>query len=105
MLPSHQRFESRDAARGDLDLRLVMKRKLAPLRRDAQRVLEFDALGRVARHGSSVVLEAVSARALHPLHRGIGVAQQPLEVFTVPREGAGSKAQTDVQLASVQFER
>ena len=86
-------------------MRLVMKPELAPLGRDAQRVLEFDSLGRVARHGGGVVLEAVPAGGLDPLHRGIGVAQQHLEVFTVPREGAGTKAQTDVLLASFQREQ
>src|SRR5882757_9788438 len=105
MMPAHQGFDPHDAPAGEHHLGLVVHFQLVLLQREPQLVLQFDAVGGLPGHGGGVELEAVAAVALDTVHRGVGVAQQDVELFAVARINARPDAQRDVEVASLDPER
>src|SRR5205807_6961262 len=85
MLPAHQRLDRDDAAAREIDLRLVMQLELLLADRRAQRVLQLDAVERLARHVGGVELEGIAAGVLDAVGGGGGVAELEIEVLA----GAG----------------
>src|SRR5882672_4142520 len=105
VMPAHQGFDPDDAPAGEHHLRLVVHFQLVLFQREPQLVLQFNAVGGLPGHGGGVELEAVAAVGLDTVHRGVGVAQQDVELFAVARINARPDAQRDVEVASLDPER
>ena len=82
MVPANQRLHARDAARLQVDLRLVMQRDAAVVDRRAQLAQHAEPAYGVMIVDDVVVLEA-RAVPLRRVHRDVGVAQQLARVEPV----------------------
>ena len=73
MAPSHEGFHARDAARGEVQPRLVVQQQLVALDGAAQALLHREALVGELVHLRGVELERVAALALGAIHRRVCV--------------------------------
>lgn len=85
MQPAQQRLDAHQAAAGQLELRLVVEDKLALLQRHAHAGNQLQVLGHAGVHLRIEEAEGIAPVVLGPVHGGVGVFQQGVEIRPVLR--------------------
>ena len=78
VVPAHQRLSAHDAARGDIDLGLVVHHHVALGQRQAQARLQLQPLARSLRHGFMKKAPRAPPARLGAIHRRVCALQQPV---------------------------
>ena len=104
MAPAHQRLDTDQVARSQVDDGLVVRLELPLLDGGGQLVFDAHAAARGAQHLGREHLRVTLAARLGRVHRGIGVAQQPFDVADAIRE-RHADAGADAHLLAVDLER
>ena len=105
MPPAHQRFDAGDAARGQLDLRLIGEEQLVGIERAAQLGFELQARHRAGAHVFAVDDAAIAARGLGLVQRQARGAQQFVGEAAVVREDRDADGAGDEEIAMPDQER
>ncbi len=95
MLPTHERLDAGDLARGQIDLRLVVDPKLAGLNRHAQITQQAEAVAAVQVPLGGVDLVA-RARVLRLVHGHVGPLDERFDIGAVVGEARDSEARLHV---------
>jgi hypothetical protein len=105
VLPSHEGFDSDDAARGERHDRLVVKAQLLALEGAAQVGLEVEAVHRTDAHRLVEDLVPRASPGLRPVHGGIRVAQDVFGAFVRLASHRDPDARREENLLPIDRER
>ena len=104
IVPAHQRLRVADAARGDIEDRLVVQLEFPQPDRAPQRGLQPQALVAALRERAGEGAVAVPAQLLRVVHRGVGVLQERLRIVAVLGVHGVAEARTHQHLVAVDRE-
>ena len=105
MAPAQQRLDPDDPAARELDLRLIVQKKLVAREGAAQMALDGKALLPSRVHFRPIELIVVLAPVLGVVHRDVRVHHQRLDVAAIERVQGDARANRDEELLCVQRKR
>ena len=85
MLPADQGFSPDNSPLLEVNLGLIVKNELGPLKSLAQTVFKQQALKHSLIHFAGKKLIGITSRLFGPIHGNVGVLEQRLEIFAVLR--------------------
>src|SRR5438874_1827260 len=92
VLPTHERFDTQDAAGAEVDLRLIPQAELTTLNRVVKLALTDEPLLGEVVHSRGIRLEGVTPELLRPVHRAIRIAKEVFGPRSVIREERDARA-------------
>ncbi|OPX92176.1 MAG: hypothetical protein A4E54_00063 [Pelotomaculum sp. PtaB.Bin117] len=104
-LPAYQSFHADYLSRIHIYLGLVINHKLIAIQRAAQAVFHSQPFKGFGVHGRSIQLVVILAVFFGPVHRGVGIFQQALGIFTVVWIEGYTNTRGDIKLVNADMHR